>query len=536
MPPDRRVQRIVRVRTGCWSCRRRKKKCDETRPICGGCQRNHLSCQWPDVSGRRDSGQDDTTQTGASEERRPSLLESIESFNETALPGSPLSQRALSVVSNTNSEIGDQIEDAMHETRERRISTASPMSSTSDALVASISTGDVLPRSLSMLPGYDAESYQLLSHYLATTADCMANGSTPVNPFLVQIVPLAFSSDLLLQLVITQSAAHRAFRSRDDSDTIAHSHYSKALLHFRRGVTDFIDGKESNPLMLLVGALLMCFTETAKGDMNGTIFDHLSAANSLLVKLLAQSDSAVPRDLKDFVIEYYTYTATVSMISIDARFSGQLFLNLDLEERSRELLRTQYVGNLCGCWLELLLLIPCIFDLGRQWILDGTQAVVPTADDLAMFASIQAQVLRWSPYLNVPRDVYLAGLIFQQAILIYLYTSLGGFRYTTDGMYRGLVDNAVTEAMSYLNDLSPNARINSGLCWPIALVGSCLLNIDQQERLRRRLNAMTEKFGLGNMHRTLLLLEAMWKLPPSEAGPWNICRAMQQNQIWISFA
>ena len=103
--------------------------------------------------------------------------------------------------------------------------------------------------------------------------------------------------------------------------------------------------------------------------MTGTIFDHLSAANSLLVKLLAQSDTAVPKELKNFVIEYYTYTATVSMISIDARLSGQLFLNFDLEQRARELLTTQYVGNLCGCWLELLLLIPCIFDLGRQWMM-----------------------------------------------------------------------------------------------------------------------------------------------------------------------
>lgn len=112
-----------------------------------------------------------------------------------------------------------------------------------------------------MLPGYDPESYQLLSHYLSTTADCMANGSTPINPFLVQIVPLAFSSDLLLQLVITQSAAHRAFRRRDETDAVAHSHYSKAIKLFRHGVTEFIEGKEPNPLMLLVGALLMCFTE-----------------------------------------------------------------------------------------------------------------------------------------------------------------------------------------------------------------------------------------------------------------------------------
>ncbi|KAK5807514.1 hypothetical protein VI817_001772 [Penicillium citrinum] len=373
-------------------------------------------------------------------------------------------------------------------------------------------------------------------HYLSTTADCMANGSTPINPFLVQIVPLAFSSDLLLQLVITQSAAHRAFRRRDETDAVAHSHYSKAIKLFRHGVTEFIEGKESNPLMLLVGALLMCFTETAKGDMTGTIFDHLSAANTLLVKLLAQSDTAVPRELKDFVIEYYSYTATVSMISIDARLSGQLFLNLELEQRARELLQTQYVGNLCGCWLELLLLIPCIFDLGRQWMMEETPAVVPTADDMAMFASIQAQILRWSPYPFVVAEVYLAGLIFQQAMLIYLYTSLGSYEHTADGIYNGLIQTAVTEAMSYLVELSPEARINSGLCWPIAVVGSCLVKPEQQECLRTRLVAMATHFGLGNMQRTLLLLEVMWQLPQGEAGPWNICRTMQQNQIWISFA
>ncbi|KAE8380394.1 fungal-specific transcription factor domain-containing protein [Aspergillus bertholletiae] len=36
----------VRSRTGCLTCRRRKKKCDERQPICTGCDRNHLSCEW----------------------------------------------------------------------------------------------------------------------------------------------------------------------------------------------------------------------------------------------------------------------------------------------------------------------------------------------------------------------------------------------------------------------------------------------------------------------------------------------------------
>lgn len=266
MPPDRRVQRIVRVRTGCLTCRRRKKKCDETRPICAGCQRNDLACQWPHVPGKRDPSHEDEAQVSATDESRPNIFDAIEQLDEISMPRSPLSQRAPSVSSSSGHSVttGEQFENTIvHEepNNQRRLSTATGTTPISDALVTSVSIRNALPRSLSMLPGYDAESYQLLSHYLATTADCMANGSTPVNPFLVQIVPLAFSSDLLLQLVITQSAAHRAFRSRDESDTIAHSHYTKALQHFRRGVTDFIDGKESNPLMLLVGALLMCFTE-----------------------------------------------------------------------------------------------------------------------------------------------------------------------------------------------------------------------------------------------------------------------------------
>jgi hypothetical protein len=121
-----------------------------------------------------------------------------------------------------------------------------------------------LTRGVSLLPGYDDESYELLHHYLSTTADCMANGSSPINPFLVQIVPLAFASDLLLQLVLTQSAAHRAFRRLGDVDTVAQYQYTKALHRFRRGISEFIDdGVEATPLLLAIGALLMCFTEVS---------------------------------------------------------------------------------------------------------------------------------------------------------------------------------------------------------------------------------------------------------------------------------
>ncbi|PYH47170.1 Zn(II)2Cys6 transcription factor [Aspergillus saccharolyticus JOP 1030-1] len=554
MPSTKRLRTepIVRVRTGCWACRRRKKKCDEAKPVCGGCVRNRLTCQWPSsVLGVPDSAAVTATTTPYTESHAHGLEHVSRAQHRTSSsPGTPsaASSSTSSDSAVSPEEIPRDMDLPMDERNTPTLATLASRASSADtvpppiiASTTALTIGNALPRAMSMMPDHGLDAYQLLSHYMATTADCMANGSTPINPFLVQIVPLAFSSDLLLQLVLTQSAAHRAFRRLKDSDEVAQSHYTKALQLFRRGVTEFIEGKESNPLILTVGALVMCFTETAKGDMNGTIFDHLSAAHSLLLRLLAQSDAAVPKDLKDFVIEYYTYTAAVSMISIDARVSQQVLLNFDLEQKARQLLEVGYVGNLCGCWLELLLLIPCIFDLGRHWMVmpsneDQLPAIVPTADEIAMYGSLQAQIMRWSPYPSVSPEVFLAGRIFQQAMLLYLYTSLGGYARSRTGMHHMLVQTAIAEAMSYLTQLSATARINSGLCWPIAVVGSCLSDVDQQENLRQRLTTMVSTFGLGNMHRTKLLLEHMWQMPLEEAGPWNICRAMEQNQIWISFA
>ncbi|VEU23822.1 DEKNAAC104945 [Brettanomyces naardenensis] len=40
-------KKITRTKTGCFCCRRRKKKCDEKKPVCSGCLRNMLHCVYP---------------------------------------------------------------------------------------------------------------------------------------------------------------------------------------------------------------------------------------------------------------------------------------------------------------------------------------------------------------------------------------------------------------------------------------------------------------------------------------------------------
>lgn len=45
LPPAK--PRVRRVHTGCVTCKKRKRKCDEARPKCGDCVRLCLPCGWP---------------------------------------------------------------------------------------------------------------------------------------------------------------------------------------------------------------------------------------------------------------------------------------------------------------------------------------------------------------------------------------------------------------------------------------------------------------------------------------------------------
>jgi hypothetical protein len=125
--------------------------------------------------------------------------------------------------------------------------------------------GERIPSGLGILPGIGGtDSPDLLRHYLGVTTLSMSNGSTPWNPFLVQLVPLAFGSKLVLQLILTQSAVHRAVRLLDGNDTVAYRYYDRSLQLFQREISNAAGtGGREDALTLGIGALIMCFIEVS---------------------------------------------------------------------------------------------------------------------------------------------------------------------------------------------------------------------------------------------------------------------------------
>lgn len=119
-----------------------------------------------------------------------------------------------------------------------------------------------VPRPPSMIPEAENGTFDLMSHYLARTAVSMGNGSTSSNPFVLHLVPLSFSNKLVLQLVLSQSAAHRAvYEERRDLKAVAQRYYTNSIRSFRQAISAYINRSDPSPLWVTIGALVMCFTE-----------------------------------------------------------------------------------------------------------------------------------------------------------------------------------------------------------------------------------------------------------------------------------
>jgi hypothetical protein len=276
----------------------------------------------------------------------------------------------------------------------------------------------------------------------------------------------------------------------------------------------------------------------ARGDVRGTIFDHLAASKSLLTNLLNRHAPGVPEDLPEFLVEYYMHMAACSMISKDPRGSSQPAVSPAIESAAKQLLEKNYMGQLCGCWLEVLILIPQVFQLGQSMLRTGDEPGMATSpDNIITFGLLQSQILSFIPSLLASTSSQLAALVFKQATLLYLWSIFGTPQQAAPQTMQGdLMNSAVLEAVAFLNQLPASERVNTSLCWPLTVIGCCTTSPEVQQTLRTRLQAMVHTIGLGNMRQTLTLLEHVWEQPPDKISPWTLREVMERYEIWISFA
>lgn len=186
--------------TGCLTCRRRKKKCDETRPKCMACNRNHERCTWPAAAVRRNARNPVPERTSRPDEVDPSVTWS-------SLTGAFLSPLRASALTETSSI--------------------------------------------------------LFAHYLAETGrllSALPPGSD--NPFLTVLVPLCCNDDLLMHSLLALSGSHMGLGSSGiEVYTATYRHYSIAIRTLRGCICDFTTPDTARTMRILIVLMMLAFFE-----------------------------------------------------------------------------------------------------------------------------------------------------------------------------------------------------------------------------------------------------------------------------------
>jgi hypothetical protein len=251
--------RNVRVKTGCLTCRARRKKCDEAKPICSGCARNFIDCNWPFTffvkggavhtpeSDHR-SGMDDAISESSSSlngNRSESCRTRLESF---AFPLSPTSDSGCNGIESVGHQyLGDQ--NPENEASETAI------------LWQPLAASFISPRRATLLT---QRSLTLFQHYVESTSTWLAAKPLTSNPFIKIVLPLAWSDDLLMHAVLALSGTHLTFRKGGDLEIQAatRAHYSLLLRDLRTIFADEALLNDTHRISrLLLVLVVLCHVE-----------------------------------------------------------------------------------------------------------------------------------------------------------------------------------------------------------------------------------------------------------------------------------
>jgi len=206
--------RIRRAHSGCDTCKKRRKKCDEVKPKCGDCRRLCLPCDWTAGFKRLRTSSPDS----------PSLLvlgESAERAGETEQgiaaafsPNVPLHQEVVGWQSQVDLDLDfDKLFSEVPFDDWPTCADLSPILLPSEPDTSSPSTTPqtcLLLTSPSILPSLTSdEDRALWNHYLIVVGRTLSrHREHHANPYITYLVPMAHDNDIVLSSLLSLSAKH----------------------------------------------------------------------------------------------------------------------------------------------------------------------------------------------------------------------------------------------------------------------------------------------------------------------------------------
>ncbi|CAO2652299.1 Nn.00g005820.m01.CDS01 [Neocucurbitaria sp. VM-36] len=468
--------RWTRAKSGCLTCRQRRKKCDERDPICTGCDRNHLLCHWPPGSRRESSlnHEEDATENESHELNADRALEVPDIV--TSLPPLEL-----------------------------------------------ILQPHVLP-SLFKLP----ENRRLFEHYTATTASRLAGRASRENPFLNYNLQIAGDNEMMQHSILAISSSHLSF---DDAsqETISRAHYAVVLRGIKHAITDWRTKSISDRIRLLTVVMAICWFEVLDVNTKGALYHHLRASRVMLNSL--QNDTRVSeQSMVGFLVEQYAYLVLVSNISfLPERLNRQIDQALPCPSLGVINKGTDIYGCLFGSSHQLYECITCICELAAIRRAEGQQSSLSSS---GRYLELQHNITGWTPGSDSMDDgLATAGYMCQQACLIFLHTSFHGPHPPTQYLVL-TIEPLIERFLEHFTQLSYEAASWTTISWPCHVAGSCMKNEAQREQISEIIRKSTIRMRL--FHEIISTLSRFWAEMDADTtlyGPYGLEEVLTRYNI-----
>ncbi|PYH43406.1 Zn(II)2Cys6 transcription factor [Aspergillus saccharolyticus JOP 1030-1] len=493
------------TRSGCLTCKRRRKRCDEAKPGCRSCARLGLQCEgygsiWAEPL---NPSTHFFSQAKPAKRRRLSTSSSVST--------SPSSSSWQHYIPTTTTPSDSGASDAYLLSADDTPDKIDPMLEYSSVETSSLVI--LAPTPCRILSHLSQSETHYLQYHMELGSKLLANLESADNPLRCLIIPRALSSSLLMKALCAVSAAHYANRTaaHSEAQTAATAYYINTLSGLQSVFSKHPGGKFPDEAILAVA--LLCKYEIVRGSVKQWVA-HLNALQRLVI--VRGGFSALSQDTREFLAGFYIYAHNVAKICNRKQITSSM---LDMED-----IRITKLDIYIGYAEDLVKICARIADL-------PSISYDPIALDLEIH-TIDLLLRDWTHQdvayiipegiteMNLNRLRMVANC-FRDAAYIYLHSML-------EKMSKGMKATFATAAWSAVISMSRSDALQklldrirtaspldahceySALTFPLLIAGCEIRTREDKELVMTCLTNLEVNFGIGNVKRAKELLRALW--------------------------
>jgi transcriptional activator protein UGA3 len=476
--------RITRTHTGCASCKKRKRKCDELLPKCTDCRRLCLDCHYPHQTIKKRQSPANSTST--------TTIDSQDAADN-------LEAQPLAVTTSGDGELDfnvEGLEDA---------ESWWPFSPTFEPVVSS-PTSNASTLSLTQLHAAPAlvaeEDKSLLNHYIKVVAVVLSRRDDhQSNPYLSKMLTVAFSDQLVMDALLALSANHWK--------KMQPSVWKRGILHQTNALQSLgkllpqIDSHTADTA--LAATLLLAMIELFEGTSSHWKF-HLDGVRRLLAAIEAQPQWNAQSQHRAFYRQLYHFLDSATTIST---CHPPLLESPKEQDVTSPTYDHDDEAALYGIPRSLFHFVDKLNGLAYQRKFRDD----PVFESMfqASASKLQEEIEQWSeekkePVTGKPSPEQHATTAFEQALRLRLHQIVNGY-----SLDHPAVRTCVGNILDAVQEIRYGSPIESSLVFPLVMAGGACEDEHSTRIVQDRFLVMERTLGFRYVYTAHSLIERVWK-------------------------